>query len=228
MIIFAFILITVIFPTFTADMFDSAKTWVTTQFNVWFVIVINLTFILLIGLAFSRYGKVRIGYKDDKKPMFSRFSWYSMLFSAGIGIGIFFYGIAEPIRNLAAPDAINSASSSPLSIMFLHWGFHPWAVYGLVAIGIGYFSFNKGLPVTIRSLFYPILKDKIYGLWGDVIDTIAVLSVLFGLSTSLGLGARQINAGFNSVFNIPISPTIQIILIAVITFIATLSVVSGI
>jgi choline-glycine betaine transporter len=97
-----------------------------------------------------------------------------------------------------------------------------------VAIGIGYFSFNKGLPVTIRSLFYPILKDKIYGIWGDVIDTIAVLSVLFGLSTSLGLGARQINAGFNSVFNIPISPGIQILLIIIITFFATLSVVSGI
>jgi choline-glycine betaine transporter len=110
----------------------------------------------------------------------------------------------------------------------MHWGFHPWAVYSLVAIGIGYFSFNKGLPVTIRSLFYPILKDKIYGITGDIIDTVAVLSVLFGLSTSLGLGARQINAGLNSVFNLPISGTVQVTLIVVITFIATLSVVSGI
>lgn len=182
----------------------------------------------MIILALTKYGKIRIGYKDDKKPQFSRFAWYSMLFSAGIGIGIFFYGIAEPIMNLNMPDTLYTSEVSPLSVMFLHYGVHPWAVYALVAVGIGYFSFNKGLPVTIRSLFYPLLKDKIYGIWGDIIDTVAVLSVLFGLSTSLGLGARQINAGFNSVFNIPISPLVQITIIIIITFIATLSVVSGI
>lgn len=192
------------------------------------MIVINLTLLSLIILAISKYGKIRIGYKGDTKPKFKRFAWYAMLFSAGIGIGIFFYGIAEPIYHLNLPESLNQSSYSSLSVMYLHWGFHPWAVYALVAIGIGYFSFNKGLPVTIRSLFYPILKDKIYGIWGDVIDTIAVLSVLFGLSTSLGLGARQINAGFNSVFNIPISSGIQILLIIIITFFATLSVVSGI
>jgi len=209
-------------------MFNQAKTWVTTKFNTWFMIVINVTFVSLIILALSKYGKIRIGYKGDTKPKFKRFAWYSMLFSAGIGIGIFFYGIAEPIYHLNLPAGLDNTSYSPLSVMFLHWGFHPWAVYSLVAIGIGYFSFNKGLPVTIRSLFYPIIKDKIYGIWGDIIDTIAVLSVLFGLSTSLGIGARQINAGFNSVFNIPISANIQILLIIVITFMATLSVVSGI
>ncbi|QWB99471.1 BCCT family transporter [Mycoplasmatota bacterium] len=198
------------------------------QFNTWFIIVINLTFVSLIILALTKYGKIRIGYKGDSKPKFKRFAWYAMLFSAGIGIGIFFYGIAEPIYHLNLPSALENSDYSPLSVMFLHWGFHPWAIYALVAIGIGYFSFNKGLPVTIRSLFYPLIKDKIYGIWGDVIDTIAVLSVLFGLSTSLGLGARQINAGFNSVFNIPISTSIQIILIIIITFFATLSVVSGI
>lgn len=192
------------------------------------MIVINFTFLALIILALSKYGRIKIGYKDDVKPTFNRFSWYAMLFSAGIGIGIFFYGIAEPIYHLSLPEPLNNSSASPLSVMYLHWGFHPWAVYALVAIGIGYFSFNKGLPVTIRSLFYPLLKDKIYGILGDIIDTIAVISVLFGLSTSLGLGARQINAGFNSVFNIPISPTVQIILIVIITFIATLSVISGI
>lgn len=227
-IVFTFILLAVLFPDRTASAFDIAKTWVTTKFNTWFMIVMNFTFIALIILAISRYGKIKIGYKDDVKPKFKAFSWYAMLFSAGIGIGIFFYGIAEPIYHLSLPEPLNTSSYSPLSVMYLHWGFHPWAIYALVAVGIGYFSFNKGLPVTIRSLFYPLLKDKIYGILGDIIDTIAVISVLFGLSTSLGLGARQINAGFNSVFNIPISPTVQIILIIVITFIATLSVVSGI
>ena len=112
--------------------------------------------------------------------------------------------------------------------MFLHWGAHAWAVYGLMAIGLGYFSYNKKLPFAIRSLFYPLLKEKIYGIWGDIIDTIATLSVLFGLATSLGLGAKQINSGLNYVFGVPDSPNVQLLLIVVITFIATLSVVSGI
>ena len=226
-LVFGFIFLAVVFPEVTTSSFNIAKTWVTTKFNLWFVIVVNVVFISIIILAVSKYGKVTIGYKGDK-PNFSRFSWYAMLFSAGIGIGIFFYGIAEPIFNLNIPDGLDTSSYSPLTTMYLHWGFHPWAVYSLVAIAIGYFSFNKGLPVTIRSLFYPILKDRIYGIYGDIIDTVAVLSVLFGLSTSLGLGARQINAGFNSVFNLPISDSVQVILIVVITFIATLSVVSGI
>jgi len=227
LLVFGFIFLAIVFPNFTTTTFDIAKTWVTTKFNLWFVIVVNVVFFSILLLAVSKYGKIKIGYKDDT-PNFSRFSWYAMLFSAGIGIGIFFYGIAEPIFNLSIPSGLDTSSYSPLTTMYLHWGFHPWAVYSLVAIAIGYFSFNKGLPVTIRSLFYPLLKEKIYGIYGDIIDTVAVLSVLFGLSTSLGLGARQINAGFNSVFNLPISDSIQVVLIIVITFIATLSVVSGI
>ncbi len=226
-LVFGFIVITILFPNQTANTFDNAKTWITTKFNLWFVIVINISFFSLIILAFTKYGKVTLGY-DNEKPQFKRFSWYAMLFSAGIGIGIFFFGIAEPIYNLNAPEGLQTSSYYSLTTMYLHWGFHPWAIYSLVAIGIGFFSFNKGLPVTIRSLFYPIFKDKIFGLLGDVIDTIAVLSVLFGLSTSLGLGARQINAGFNAVFNVPISSGVQVVLIIAITFVATLSVVSGI
>ncbi len=227
-LVFSFIFVTIVFPETTANTFDIAKTWVTTKFNIWYVFVINFVFFSLIILAFTKFGRVRIGYEEDKKPQFSNFAWYAMLFSAGIGIGIFFYGISEPIYHLSLPAGLVTSQHSSLTTMYLHWGFHPWAIYSLVAIGIGYFSFNKGLPVTIRSLFYPVLKDRIYGIWGDIIDTVAVLSVLFGLSSSLGLGARQINAGLNSVFNIPISGSIQIILIISITFIATLSVVSGI
>lgn len=170
-LVIGFIVVTISFPTFTAHSFDVAKEWVTTKFNLWFVLVVNVVFISIMLLAFTKYGKVKIGYKKDTKPMFSNFAWYSMLFSAGIGIGIFFYGIAEPIYHLNLPEGLNTSNYSTLTTMYMHWGFHPWAVYSLVAIGIGYFSFNKGLPVTIRSLFYPILKDKIYGIAGDVIDT---------------------------------------------------------
>ena len=105
---------------------------------------------------------------------------------------------------------------------------HAWAIYMIFAIGLGYFSYNKGLPFAVRSLFYPLLKEKIYGIWGHIIDTIATLAVLFGLATSLGLGARQINAGLNYVFNIPNTPNVQVILIIFITLIATVSVVSGV
>ncbi len=151
-----------------------------------------------------------------------------MMFSAGVGIGLFFYGVAEPIEHLNIPQALDSISDfDNFKMMFLHWGLHAWSIYGLMAIGLGYFSYNKGLPFAMRSLFYPLLEEKIYGIWGDIIDTVATLSVLFGLATSLGLGAKQINSGLNYVFGIPDASSVQMIIIAGITFIATLSVMSG-
>jgi choline/carnitine/betaine transport len=182
----------------------------------------------LVFLGFSKYGKIRLG-GYTAKPSFSDTAWYSMMFSAGIGIGIFFYGVAEPIYHLSIPTALDSPSNfDNFKVMFLNWGAHAWAIYGLLAIGLAYFSYNKGLPFAIRSLFYPLLKEKIYGIWGDIIDTVATLSVLFGLATSLGLGASQINAGLSYVFGVPNSSMVQLLLIVLITFIATLSVVSGV
>jgi len=199
-----------------------------TKFNWVFVITVNASFVFLLVLGFSKLGRIRLG-GFNARPEYNNFSWYAMLFSAGIGIGIFFYGVAEPIYHLSIPDALRSGSSvDNFKMMFLHWGAHAWALYGLVAVGLGYFAFNKGLPFSFRSLFYPIIYDKIFGIWGDIIDTLAVVSVLFGLATSLGLGARQINSGLNYVFGIEFSPAVQVSLIIGITFLATLSVVSGI
>jgi choline/carnitine/betaine transport len=227
LLVFCFILYTLIFPNNSSDFFSEINYFVTSKFNGWFVLIVNLNTIFILVLCVTKLGRVRLGGKDAKSE-FSNFSWYSMLFSAGIGIGIFFFGVAEPIYHLNIPEGLQSnALYDPFKVMYLHWGIHAWAVYSVVAIAIGYFCFNKGLPVAIRSIFYPILKDKIYTIWGDLIDTVAVLSVLFGLSTSLGLGARQINAGLHYVFGIPYGSTTQLILIVVITFIATLSVVSG-
>ena len=152
-----------------------------------------------------------------------------MMFSAGVGIGIFFYGVAEPIYHLNIPTGLQSDSAfDNFKTMYLNWGIHAWAMYGLLAIGLGYFSYNKGLPFAIRSLFYPLLKEKIYGIWGDIIDTVATLAVLFGLAISLGLGASQINAGLSYVFGIPNTSGVQAALIVGITIIATFSVVSGV
>ncbi len=158
-----------------------------------------------------------------------------MLLSAGMGIGLVFWSVAEPINHLIQPSPMFSgiASNSPeaaqaaMSNTFLHWGIHPWAIYAIVGLGLAFFSYNKGLPLTIRSVFYPIIGNKIYGLWGNLIDTLAVLATLTGLATSLGLGVSQVNAGLNHLFGVEISTSIQVILVVVITGLATISVIKG-
>ncbi|QUH27759.1 BCCT family transporter [Vallitalea guaymasensis] len=227
-LVLGFIIFTIAKPTLSAETFSGINDSLNKNFNWLYVLTINLSFIFLLVVGISKLGRIRLG-GFNAKPEYSNFSWYAMLFSAGIGIGIFFYGVAEPIYHLDIPQELQSGSTyDNFKMMFMHWGAHAWALYGLVAVGLGYFAYNKKLPFSFRSLFYPLIKDKIFGIWGDIIDTFAVLAVLFGLATSLGLGANQINSGMNYVFGIPINSTVQIILIVVITFIATLSVVSGI
>ncbi|NLB21977.1 MAG: BCCT family transporter [Clostridium sp.] len=227
-LVLGFIIYTISQPQASAAFFGGINTFINQHFNWLYVVTINGALMYLVFLGFSKYGKIRLG-GYTAKPSFSDTAWYSMMFSAGIGIGIFFYGVAEPIYHLSIPTALDSPSNfDNFKVMFLNWGAHAWAIYGLLAIGLAYFSYNKGLPFAIRSLFYPLLKEKIYGIWGDIIDTVATLSVLFGLATSLGLGASQINAGLSYVFGVPNSSMVQLLLIVVITFIATLSVVSGV
>lgn len=227
-LVIGFILFTIIKPDLSASFFTNINASLNKHFNWLYIATINGSFIVLVFMGISKFGRIRLGGYTSS-PEYKDLPWYAMMFSAGIGIGIFFYGVAEPIYHLNIPKALQSASKfDNFKIMFLHWGAHAWAVYGLLAIGLGYFTYNKGLPFAIRSIFYPILKEKIYGIIGDIIDTIATLSVLFGLATSLGLGAQQINAGLSFVFGIPNSSNIQVALIVIITFIATLSVVSGV
>lgn len=227
-LVLGFIIYTISQPQASAAFFGGINTFINQHFNWLYVVTINGALMYLVFLGFSKYGKIRLG-GYTAKPSFSDTAWYSMMFSAGIGIGIFFYGVAEPIYHLSIPTALDSPSNfDNFKVMFLNWGAHAWAIYGLLAIGLAYFSYNKGLPFAIRSLFYPLLKEKIYGIWGDIIDTVATLSVLFGLATSLGLGASQINAGLSYVFGVPNSSMVQLLLIVLITFIATLSVVSGV
>jgi len=228
LLVLGFIVFTITMPDVAAKTFGDINEFLNKKFNWLYVLTINSAFIFLVWLGVSKFGKIRLG-GFKARPEYSNFAWYSMLFSAGIGIGIFFYGVAEPIYHLNLPESLSSGSRfDNFKMMYMHWGAHAWAVYGLVAVGLGYFAYNKKLPFSLRSLFYPLIKEKIFGLWGDIIDTLAVLAVLFGLATSLGLGAQQINSGLNYVFGVPINGTVQIILIIIITFIATLSVISGI
>ena len=228
LLVLAFSIFTIVKPNVSAEFFGNVNAGLNRNFNWLYVLTINASLIFLLFIGFSKFGNMKLG-GYTAKPEFSDLSWFAMMFSAGVGIGIFFYGVAEPIYHLNIPTALQSGSAfDNFKIMYLHWGFHAWAIYGLLAIGLGYFSYNKRLPFAIRSLFYPLLKDKIYGIWGDIIDTVATLSVLFGLAISLGLGAKQINSGLNYVFGISDTSNVQAILIVVITLIATVSVVSGI
>lgn len=227
LLVLGFASFTILKPDVSAEFFGAINSNINKYFNWLFVLTINASFIFLVVVGISKLGRIRLG-GFLATPEYSNFAWYSMLFSAGIGIGILFYGVAEPIYHLSIPEGLQSGSQfDNFKVMYMHWGAHAWAAYALVAIGLGYFSYNKKLPFSFRSLFYPLLKEKIYGIYGDIADTIAVLAVLFGLATSLGLGAQQINSGLNYVFGIPFTSTVQVILIMCITFFATLSVVSG-
>jgi len=212
------------------NVFSAIQNTISNNFGWFFVICVNLYLIFMLYLAFSKYGNIRLGGKNAI-PEFSRISWFAMLFSAGMGIGILFWSVAEPVYHFTAPPfgQATGAEAAQLAMKttFLHWGLHPWGIYALVGMALAFFSFNRNLPLAIRSVFYPVLGDRVYGFWGDTIDVIAVMATLFGLATSLGFGVRQVNSGLSHLFGIPDTIQIQVLLIAIITFAATLSVVSG-
>lgn len=210
--------------------FASVKSAIVGNFDWFFILSSNFFIGVSLVIAFSKLGKVRIG-GVSARPEFSNFAWYSMLISAGMGIGLMFWAVGEPLYHseFTPPifDSTHSATQA-LATTFFHWGFHPWGIYALISLALAFFAYNRKLPLSLRSVFYPLLKDKIFGFWGDLIDILAVVACLFGLATSLGLGVQQINSGLNYLFGIQINVWTQVLLIAVITAIATLSVVSGI
>jgi choline/glycine/proline betaine transport protein len=196
-----------------------------------FVLVVNVVLGYLVYLFVSPFGRIRIG-GPKARPQFGWFAWLAMLFSAGMGIGIMFYGVAEPIYHLAdpplgAPVGSLAAYRDATRITFLHWGLHAWGIYALTGLALGYFCYNHSAPLSIRSIFTPLLGNRIHGLSGHVIDIVATVATLFGVATSLGLGALQVNAGLARVAGISMSTDVQVILIAIITMCATTSVVLG-
>jgi choline/glycine/proline betaine transport protein len=197
----------------------------------WFYIgTVNLILLFVIALFFTRFGHIRIGGPTAKTD-FSTWSWLTMLFSAGMGIGLLFYSVAEPMYHYIAPpfgEAGNvEAAQRAMNLTFYHWGRHAWGIYAVVALALAYGAYNRGLPMTIRSVFYPILGDRIHGWLGNTIDILAVVATLFGVATSLGLGVQQINAGLAYLFDAPQAATVQVALIGGITALATISVVLG-
>ncbi|SFH21026.1 BCCT family transporter [Pontibacter chinhatensis] len=212
--------------------FSDTQAAVTSNMGWLFILCVNLFVAFCFFVAFSRFGKIRLGGKDAK-PEFSTSAWFAMLFSAGMGIGLLFWSIAEPINHFQTPPlgepGTPAAARQAMNFTFLHWGLHAWAIYALVALALAFFTYNRQLPLTVRSAFYPFLGERIHGVVGHVIDILAVIATLFGLATSLGFGVQQVAAGLSHVFPaIANNITTQIILIIVITGIATISVVTGV
>lgn len=215
-------------------LFDGAKWWSIAQFDWLFMIGGNIFVIFCLVLIFLPHGKIRLG-GDDAKPEFSTMSWFAMLFAAGMGIGLMFWSVAEPTAYytgwyetpLAVPANTPEAADLAMSATMFHWGLHPWAIYAVVALSLAFFSYNKGLPLTIRSAFYPLIKEHSWGPIGHLIDTIAVIATIFGLATSLGFGAQQASAGLEFLFDVPAGISTQMAIIVAVTSVALLSVVRG-
>ncbi|CCU59518.1 glycine betaine transporter OpuD [Bacillus subtilis] len=221
----------VISPDSLQNVSQSAQAFITDSFGWYYLLVVSLFVGFCLFLIFSPIGKIKLG-KPDEKPEFGLLSWFAMLFSAGMGIGLVFYGAAEPISHYAisspsgeteTPQAFRDA----LRYTFFHWGLHAWAIYAIVALCIAYFQFRKGAPGLISSTLSPILGDKVNGPIGKAIDCIAVFATVVGVSTSLGLGATQINGGLNYLFGIPNAFIVQLVLIIIVTVLFLLSAWSG-
>ncbi|WP_018233838.1 BCCT family transporter [Thioalkalivibrio thiocyanodenitrificans] len=225
-----FVAFGVAFPVTAAAVFDGIHGFITEYLGWGYLLVVTLFVAFLVWLGFSRYGAIRLGQPEDR-PEFGYGAWFAMLFSAGMGIGLVFWSVAEPILHYQNPPhaegGTHEAARQAMVYTFFHWGLHAWAVYVVLGLSVAYFSFRHRLPLTIRSIFYPLLGDRIYGPIGHVIDILAVFGTLFGLATSLGFGAMQLNTGLNVLVDMPVSHWYQVGIITAITAVAVFSVLSG-
>ena len=247
LLVVAFVVLTLAFQNQVEPMFTAMRGWLTSNLDWFFISAGNVFVLVCLGLVISPLGKVRLG-GTEATPDYTYLGWFSMLFAAGMGIGLMFFGVSEPLSHFgsafggaalengvrtdwaplggAAGDA-EVATRLAMAATIYHWALHPWAIYAILALGLALFSFNKGLPLTVRSVFYPLLGERVWGWPGHVIDILAVLATLFGLATSLGYGAAQASSGLNFLFDVPLGNTTQIVLVIGITAIALFSVVAG-
>ena len=213
------------------EVFSATLAFITTNFGWFYMLSVAFFLVFIVGIAMTPWGSIKLG-PDHAEPQYSFPAWFAMLFSAGYGIALLFFGVAEPVLHYASPPAgaaqtVDSAKQA-MQIAFFHWGFHIWAIYGLTGLVLAYFSFRHGLPLSMRSALYPIIGERINGPIGHVVDVFAILGTLFGIATTLGLSVTQINAGINYLWpDIPVSIGVQIIAIAIITALAICSVVAG-
>ncbi|HKM36726.1 MAG TPA: choline BCCT transporter BetT [Thiopseudomonas sp.] len=229
-LIAALVLFASLFPQVAQDFFGTMQAWIIENVSWFYILAVALILLSTLFLAFSRYGDIKLG-PDHSTPDYSSTSWFAMLFSAGMGIGLMFFGVAEPVMHFIAPPVGDpntvEAAKEAMKLTFFHWGLHAWAIYAVVALILAFFSYRHGLPLTLRSALYPLIGDRIYGPIGHAVDIFAIISTVLGIATSLGYGVLQINSGFNYLFDLPIGTNTQVILIISITALATLSVATG-
>lgn len=245
--ILIFVLYTLMFQAQATEFFGWLRPAITSTFDWFFLSAANLFVIFALALIFMPLGKVRLG-GQDAKPDFSYPGWFAMLFAAGMGIGLMFFGVSEPISHFGssmggisvengvrtdwaplggAANDIGAARDLALAATIFHWGLHPWAIYAVVALALAFFAYNHNLPLTLRSAFYPLLGEKVWGWPGHVIDTLAVFATVFGLATSLGFGTQQALAGFGFLYGWGTGAVAIVLLITVVTLLAIISVVRG-
>ncbi|KAA0010090.1 BCCT family transporter [Billgrantia pellis] len=243
-----FVVLTLALQAEVEPLFNALRDWLTGNLSWFFLLAGNIFVLLCLGLIVSPLGKVRIGGMHAK-PDFSYSGWFAMLFAAGMGIGLMFYGVSEPMSHFgaalggtsvedgvrtdwaplgAAEGDTEAAARLGMAATIYHWGLHPWAIYAVVALALAIFSFNKGLPLTMRSIFYPLLGERVWGWPGHVVDILAVFATLFGLATSLGLGASQAAAGLAYLFGVPEADVTMVLLILGITAVAIVSILAGV
>lgn len=246
--ILAFVVLTLALQDEVEPLFSGLRDWLTGNLSWFFIAAANVFVLLCLALIVSPLGRVRLGGRDAT-PDYGYTGWFAMLFAAGMGIGLMFYGVAEPLTHFstamggteigdggvrtdwaplgaAAGDA-EAARRLGMAATIFHWGLHPWAIYAIVGLALALFAYNKGLPLTMRSIFYPVFGERVWGWPGDVIDVLAVFATIFGLATSLGFGAEQAAAGLNFLFGLPVTDVTKVFLILAITGVALASVVAG-
>ncbi|PKH81586.1 BCCT family transporter [Psychrobacter sp. 4Bb] len=223
---------TAINPEAAGALFSDVLSFTTETFGWFYMLAVALFLMFIIVLAFSSYGSIKLG-PDHAEAEYGFLEWFAMLFSAGYGIALLFYGVAEPVMHFSSPPMSDpqtiAAAKEAMQIAYFHWGFHIWAIYGVVGLSLAYFAFRHGLPLSIRSTLYPIIGDRIHGPIGHTVDVFAILGTMFGIATSLGLSVSQINAGLNYLLPdiIPVNTTIQVVAIALVTSAALVSVLAG-
>ncbi|WP_114700965.1 BCCT family transporter [Psychrobacter proteolyticus] len=223
---------TAINPEAAGALFNDVLAFTTETFGWFYMLAVALFLMFIIVLAFSSYGSIKLG-PDHAEAEYKFLEWFAMLFSAGYGIALLFYGVAEPVMHFSSPPMSDpqtiAAAKEAMQIAYFHWGFHIWAIYGVVGLSLAYFAFRHGLPLSIRSTLYPLIGDRIYGPIGHTVDVFAILGTMFGIATSLGLSVSQINAGLNYLLPdiIPVNTTVQVIAIALVTAAALVSVLAG-
>lgn len=225
-----FIAFVVAAPEYSGTVFKSAQNWVGENFGWFYMSSVALFMVILGYCGFSKAGDIRLG-EDSDRPEYSYFTWGSMLFCTGMGIGLVFFGVAEPVMHYLSPPVVDGTSDEAvrraLNITFFHWGLNAWAIYAIVALVISYAAYRLGQPIEMRSALYPLIGERVKGWIGDAVDTFAVLATVVGIVTPLGFGVMQINSGLNFLLDVPQSLTVQIVLIVVISLVTCTSLLLG-